>query len=277
MAKTNANFLAALLVVALAIAWPTSGQPADARVDLLKQVGIDQHPGAQVPGDLVFTDEAGQPVHLKDFFGRSPVILTLVYYGCPMLCTAVLNDLSDSMNMMPGSAGEQFDILTISFDPAEKPDLARRKKDQYLKNYNRPTAEAGWHFLTGDASSIRQLTDTVGFRYIADPQPDPMNPTQQQYIHAGGLIVLTPSGKVSRYFYGVTYAPKDLQLALAEASEGKSRTVGNAILLYCFKYDAHTGMYTPAVFNLLKVCGALTVLVLGLFLLRYWRRDLGKA
>jgi protein SCO1/2 len=274
----NANTLAALLaVVALAIAWTSRGQPADARVDLLKQVGIDQHPGVQVHGDLVFTDEAGQPVHLNDFFGRRPVILTLVYYGCPMLCTAVLNDLSDSMNMMQGSAGEQFDILTISFDPNEKPELARRKKDQYLKNYNRPTAGAGWHFLTGDANSIRQLTETVGFRYIADPQPDPMNPTQQQYIHAGGLIVLTPSGKVSRYFYGVTYAPKDLQLALAEASEGKSRTVGNAILLYCFKYDTHTGKYTPAVFNLLKVCGALTVLVLGLFLLRYWRRDLGKA
>ncbi len=243
-------------------------------MDLLQKVGIDQHPGAQIPGDLIFTDESGHPVPLKAFFtGRRPIILTLVYYGCPMLCTTVLNDLSDSLNLMPDNPAEQFDILTISFDPTEKPELARRKKDQYLKHYPRPHAEEGWHFLTGNARSIQQLTETVGFRYIPDPQPDPRNPTQQQFIHAGGLIILTPTGKVSRYFYGITYAPKDLQLALADATEGKSRTVSNTILLYCFKYDAHTGKYTPAIFNLLKLGGAITILVVGLFLFRIWRRD----
>lgn len=243
---------------------------AEPRLDLLKRVGIDQHLNAQVSPDLIFHDEAGRDVRLGDYFGHRPMILSLVYYGCPQLCTTVLNELSVSLNVLPTSVGEQFDILTISFDPAESPILAAKKKAEYLRTYRRPMGPQGWHFLTGDAAAIRQLTQTVGFRYL----PDPLFPGQ--FIHAGGLVILTPSGKVSRYFFGINYAPKDLRLALAEAKEEQAGTLSDAILLFCFHYDPYSGKYTLAILNFLKVAAVLTLLALGTFWVRGIREERRK-
>jgi protein SCO1/2 len=236
------------------------------RADLLKQAGIDQHLDAQVSPDLVFRDESGRQVRLGDYFGKRPIVLALVYYGCPTLCTTVLNELNGSLNSMPAnySVGEQFDVLTVSFDPTETPDLASRKKASYLKAYGRPHADEGWHFLTGDEPSIQKLTQTVGFRYIKDPE------FAGQYVHASGLIVLTPSGKVSRYFYGINYASRDVRLALNEASEGQVGTLEKAVLLFCFHYDPASGKYTLAILNLMKLGAGLTLAIIGSCYLVHW-------
>ncbi len=232
---------------------------ADARTDLLKHVGIDQNIGAVVPADIVFRDETGRTVRLGDYYGKRPIILSLVYHGCPMLCSTVLSELGVSLNVMPPSAGEEFDILTISFDARDTPEIAARKKDEYLRHYQRPHAAEGWHFLTGDQASIDRLTQAVGFRYLADPQ------FAGQFIHAGGILVLTPSGKISRYFYGINYAPKDLRLALIEAGEEKSGSLSDAVLLFCFHYDPSSGRYTLAVLSLLRAGAGMTLLAIGGF------------
>jgi protein SCO1/2 len=255
------------VIVLCASVLHTAPLAADSQADLFKQVGIDQHIDAQVPTDLVFHDEAGRDVRLAEYFGRRPIVLSLVYYGCPMLCTTVLNELTVSLNVMPTSVGEQFDILTISFDPAETPALAAKKKAEYLRSYRRPHGQDGWHFLTGDAASIAALTRAVGFRYAKDPT------APGQFIHAGGLMVLTPSGKISRYFFGINYAPKDLRLALAEASQEKSGSLTNAILLFCFHYDPHTGRFTLAILNFLKAGATLTLLGVGIYVVRSIRRE----
>lgn len=241
------------------------------RQNLLKHVGIDQRLNAQVPPDLIFHDETGRDVRLEGYFGRRPMILALVYYGCPQLCTTVLNELSVSLNVLPTTVGKDFDILTISFDPHETSELASRKKAEYMRVYRRAGAQAGWHFLTGDPASIDALTRSVGFRYLPDPQ------FPGQFIHAGGLIILTPSGKVSRYFFGINYAPKDLRLSLADASEEKAGSLSNAILLFCFHYDPHTGRYTLAVLNLIKAAAGLTLITLGFFFVRSFRHDRSAA
>lgn len=222
----------------------------------LKDVGIDQILDAQVPGGLVFTDEHGREVRLADFYGRRPLILALVYYRCPMLCTMVLNDLARSMNVMKMSCGDDFDVLTISFDPRETPDLALQKKHTYLRAYQRPHAADGWHFLTGTQPMIDQLTHTVGFHYTWDEK-------SQQYAHASGIIILSPHGKTTRYFYGIDYAPSDLELSLAEASGGKSMRVADQILLYCFHYDPSTGRYSLMVNRLVQAGGIATTLILA--------------
>lgn len=241
---------------------------ADARTDLLKHVGIDQNIGAVLPADIELRDEAGRAVRLGDYFGKRPIVVSLVYHGCPMLCSTVLSELGVSLNVMAPSAGEEFDILTISFDPHDTPAIAARKKDEYLRHYHRPHAAEGWHFLTGDQGSIDRLTRAVGFRYLADPQ------FAGQFIHAGGILVVTPSGKISRYFYGINYAPKDLRLALIEAGEEKSGSFSDAVLLFCFHYDPSSGRYTLAVLNLLRVGAGMTLMAIGGF---WWRSGRGRA
>jgi protein SCO1/2 len=242
--------------------------PPEQRTDLLKRAGIDQHLGAQVSPDLIFHDESGRDVRLDEYFhtGR-PIVLALVYYGCPTLCTTVLNELEGSLRSMPSncSVGEQFDVLTVSFDPSETPMLAAQKKATYLKAYGRAHGQEGWHFLTGDEASIAALTRTVGFRYVKDPE------FPGQYVHASGLMVLTPDGVVSRYFYGINYAPRDLRLALTEASRGEMGSIERAVLLFCFHYDPASGRYTLAILNLLKVAGGMTLAVIGFFYWRMWR------
>ncbi len=229
---------------------PTA-QPA-----VLNDVGIDQKLGEQVPGDLIFRDDAGQRVLLGDYFGKRPLILALVYYKCPMLCTMVLNDLTKSLNGMNLTAGRQFDILTVSFDPHETPALAAEKKRQYLRAYRRDGAETGWHFLTGPQDSIDRLTRSVGFRYAWDPQ-------YQVFAHASGIMILTPQGKVSRYFFGIDYVPSDLRLSLVEASNRTISTPADTILLYCFHYDPRTGRYGLIISRALQIGGAITLLIVG--------------
>jgi protein SCO1/2 len=221
----------------------------------LEGVGITQKLGARVPAELAFVDESGRPVRLGEYFGRRPVVLTPVYYKCPMLCTMTLNDLTGSMNGLTESAGREFDVVTFSFDPREKPALAREKKRQYVRHYGRPTADAGWHFLTGDEASIRALTDAIGFAYRYDAAHD-------VYAHAAGVVVLTPDGTISRYFLGNVPAV-DLKTAIADAGAARVSTPAAEVFLYCFRYDPATGRYGLIVTRVLQVMAVGTVLLMA--------------
>jgi len=254
------------LVVAAICLGTVAAAPLNQQPPILRDVGLDQKLNAQVPPDLLFHDEMGRDVRLGDYFGKRPLILALVYFKCPMLCTMVLNDLTKAMNSIKINCGEQFDILTVSFDPNETPILAQEKKEQYIRAYRRPHAEDGWHFLTGSQASIESLTRTVGFRYAWDPK-------YQQYAHASGLIILTPEGKTARYFYGIDYAPSDLELSLAEAAHGKETSVADRVLLFCFHYDPSTGRYSLMISRIIQAGGILTVLLLGAYMFWNFRRD----
>jgi protein SCO1/2 len=242
--------------------------PPDAnnRPSILRNVGIDQKLGASIPLDLPFKDEHGNSVQLKDYFGNRPEILVLVYYQCPMLCTMVMNDVLRTLRSMPETVGKDFDVLTVSFDPRDKPSDALRKKETYLAQYNRPGAEAGWHFLTGEQPSIDSLTQAVGFRYVWDPK-------FQMFAHASGIMVVTPDGKLSRYFFGIDYAPKDLRIALTESANGHVGGLADAVLLYCFCYDPATGKYGLAISHLLKLGGILTLVAVTGFIAISLRRE----
>jgi protein SCO1/2 len=235
--------------------------PANVRPPYLENVGIDQHLDAQVPPDLAFTDDTGRPVKLGDYFGHKPLILNLVYYNCTMLCGEALAGLTGAMKMVKFNVGDEFDVLTVSFNPQETPEIAAAKKQDYLRRYGRPNAAAGWHFLTGPAESINTLTKAVGFQYQYDPK-------SSQYAHATAIMVLTPQGRISRYFYGVDYPPKDLRMGLVEASQGKIGNAVDQVLLYCYHYDPATGKYGAIVANILKLGAGLTILLLvGLILI----------
>ncbi len=228
---------------------------------LLQNVGIDQRLNEQVPLDVPFRDETGRTVYLKEFFHGEPVILSLVYYQCPMLCNQLLNGLTGSLKALAFTIGKEFDVVTVSFNPQEGPSLASAKKDNYVADYRRPEAATGWHFLTGEPRSIAALTRAVGFRYAWDSSTG-------QYAHAAAIILLTPQGRVSRYFYGIDFSPKDLRLGLIEASQNKIGTLADQVLLYCYHYDPASGKYGVAVMNLVRTAGVITVLgILGLIFL----------
>ena len=238
----------------------TAGQTATGLPSALKSVGIDQRLNEQVPLDAVFKDEQGREVRLSEFFKGKPVVLSLVYYTCPMLCTQVLNGELGTFRQISFNIGEQYEVVTVSFDPKETPQLAASKKETYMKGYNRAGGEAGWHFLTGDAANIKRLTDAVGFRYVWDDQT-------KQFAHASGVMVLTPQGKLARYFYGIDYPPRDLRLGLVEASENKIGTPVDTLMLYCYHYDPATGKYGAVVMNIMRLAGVVTVvLIVGLLL-----------
>jgi protein SCO1/2 len=222
----------------------------------LRGVGIDQRLNEQVPLDLQFRDETGQTVKLASYFGHRPVILSLVYYSCPMLCTMAENGLLNALRDVKFNIGEQFEVVTVSFDPTDKPELATAKKGIYAGLYGRPGARHGWHFLVGDEPSIRTLTRAVGFHYN-------YNAETRQFAHATGIIVLTPQGKISRYFYGIQYVPRDVRLALVEASNEKIGNPVDAVWLYCCQYDPATGKYGVVVDRILRIAGLITVLSLG--------------
>ena len=264
---------AVLILATLATAAPLTGAAqttaADGRPPILRAVGLDQRLDAQVPLDVVFRDERGVPVQLGALFRGKPVILTLNYYACPMLCTLVLNDVLRAMRAMPLTIGRDFEVLTVSFDPRETPALAADKKRAYVEGYRRTGAAGAWHFLTGEDRSIRALTDSVGFRYVFDP-------STEQFAHPSGIIVLTPTGRVSRYFYGLEYSPRDLRLALVEASANRIGSLTDQLLLFCFHYDPTTGTYGFLVTTMVRVAGVVTVLVLGAFLLLMFRRERGR-
>lgn len=230
--------------------------PANMRPPRLENVGIEQHLDAQIPPELVFRDETGQSVKLGDYFGKKPLILNLVYYNCTMLCGEALAGISGSMRLLKFDLGKEFDVVTVSFDPRETPEIAAVKKKDYVKRYGREGAAAGWHFLTGSAESVNVLTKAVGFQYQYDEKID-------QFAHATAIMVLTPQGRISRYFYGVDFPPKDLRMGLVEASQGKIGNAVDQVLLYCYHYDPATGKYGAIVANILKLAGAATILILG--------------
>ncbi|MEN3334404.1 MAG: hypothetical protein V7641_3769 [Blastocatellia bacterium] len=246
---------------------PKQGRAASGKPKLLDNVSIDQKLDQQVPLDLAFRDEAGNPVKLGDYFGTKPVVLSLVYYSCPQLCNQVLNGLTSSLSTLRDfNIGREFNVVTVSFDAREKPELAAKKKATYIGWYKRENADQGWHFLTGDQEQIDQLTEAVGFHYNWDP-------ASQQFVHASGVMLLTPQGKLSRYFYGIEYAAKDLRLGLVEASNGKIGTPVDQILLYCFHYDPTVGKYGFVVMNLIRLGGVITLVGVGALLIIMRRKN----
>jgi protein SCO1 len=225
----------------------------------LQNVGFDQRLNERVPLDLSFTDDEGEHVKLAKYFGQKPVVLVLAYFRCPMLCTQVLNGLVQGLRETPFTAGKEFDVVTVSFDPNETTDMAAAKKRTYVHAYGRPDAAAGWHFLTGDQQSISRLTHAIGFRYAYDAQSD-------QYAHAAGIVILTPSGKISRYFYDVHYSGRDLRLGLVEASQNKIGSPIDQVLLFCFHYDPTAGKYGATIMNFVRAGGVLTMVGLGVMI-----------
>ena len=238
--------------------------PASAMPELLQDVGLDQRLNTQLPLNLAFKDEQGRTVRLGDYFGRRPVILVLAYYECPMLCTQVLNGVASAIGVLKFSVGQEYEIVTVSFDPRDTPEKARAKKATYIERYNRPGAAAGWHFLTGSSREISALTRAVGFRYAYNASAD-------QFAHASGIMVATPEGRLSHYFYGIEYWPRDLRLALIEAADRKIGSPVDSVVLYCFHYDPASGKYSLAVMTLVRIAGVLT-LVVGVAAIVWMRR-----
>jgi protein SCO1 len=251
--------VASLLALGIASCPPARAQmqAVGVRPELLRDVGIDQKLGNQAPLNAEFRDEKGQTVQLGQYFHGKPVILALVYYQCPMLCTQVLDGMLHTFKELSWDAGKQFEVVTISIDPRDNVAESAAKQVMFAGLYGRPNAINGWHFLTGKDPAIHQLADAVGFRYAFDAQSG-------QFAHASTIIILTPEGKVSRYFYGISYPVRDVRLGLVEASSGKIGTPIDQILLYCYHYDSSTGKYGLVVANMLKAGAAITVLVLGL-------------
>jgi len=232
--------------------------PGNSRVlpPLLEGIGIDQRLNEQVPLNLQFRDETGKTVRLGDYIGKKPVILSLVYFDCPMLCTMAENGLLHSLQEVTFSVGREFDVLTVSFDPHDTPELAAAKKAVYVGLYGRKGAELGWHFLTGEEASIEQLTRAVGFRYRYDAQA-------KQFVHATGIMVLTPQGRIARYFYGIYYPSRDLRLGLVEASANKIGSPVDEVLLFCCRYDPASGKYGVIISRIIQISGLITVFSIG--------------
>lgn len=245
-----------MVLCVLAAGIPAARGAADSR-GIVREIGFEQNLGRDIPLELKFRDETDREIALKDLFGQRPVILALVYHKCPMLCGAELNGLVTCLRAMKQTAGKDFDILAVSFDPADTPAVAAAKKSECVRAYHRDGTEQGWHFLTGAKESIQALTNSVGFKYTQDPGTG-------QFMHASGLLLITPQGRISKYFYGIEYYPRDLELGVVEASEGRVGTLAEKILLYCYRYDPATGKYGLVIFNLLKIGGVLTLAGLGL-------------
>jgi protein SCO1/2 len=261
MVRTVSAALALLLLLGAGQARGQSGLPPG-----LRGVGFDQRLNEQVPLDLEFKDETGQTVRFGDLFGGKPVILVPAYFRCPKLCGEVQNGLVRALLDITLDVGKDFKVIVLSFDPRETPEMARAKRETYLQRYGRPGTGAGWHFLTGREDAIKRLTAAVGFRYRYDAKHD-------QYAHAAGIVVLTPTGKVFRYFRDIRYKPRDLRLGLVEASQGRIGTLlDQALLFFCFHYDPEEGRYGPAVMKLVRLGGVLTLLGIGLFVAILWRK-----
>src|SRR5579863_1106907 len=238
--------------------------PANLRPPGLKNVGIEQHLNGEIPRDLNFRDETGKTVTLGDYFGKKPMILNLVYYQCPMLCGEVLTGLESALRVLKFDVGKEFDVLTVSFDPKETPEMAAARKAEMLKRYGRAGAADGWHFLTGSQASVDALTKAAGFDYEYDPKTG-------QFAHATAIMVVTPEGRIAQYYYGVEFAPKDLRLGLVQASQNKIGSIVDEVLLYCYHYDPDTGKYGAIISRILKIAAGATIFMLGTFLMVMFR------
>jgi protein SCO1/2 len=231
-----------------------------------KAVTFAQRLNERLPLDATFRDERGQTVRLGDYFGDKPIVLAFVYYQCPMLCSQTLNGISSALKALPFTPGDEFDIVIVSFDPRDTPETAAAKKQAHLQHWSSQATTAGWHFLTGDEATIRQVTSAAGFTYQWDEKSG-------QYAHVSGLLTLTPDGRLSRYFYGVEYSPRELRMALVESGEGRVGSPVEELLLYCFQYDPTSGRYGVVVMNVVRLGGLLTVALMAGFVLVMRRRD----
>ena len=258
------SFLLALALLFCLLSSTTGAH--EARPALLRDVGLEQRLDAQIPLALAFRDEAGTVVQLREYFGARPVILILDYYQCPRLCPLVLDALLASLRMLPLTVGKQFGVLIVSIDARDTPAVAAAKKAQYLERYGRPDTADGWHFLTGEPEAIQRLSTTVGFRYTYDAATD-------QFAHAAGIMIVTPQGKLARYFYGIAYAPRELRLGLVEAAANHIGSPIDQLLLFCYHYDPLTGKYGLAIMNVIRLAGLVTVMGLGIFMGVMFRRD----
>jgi protein SCO1/2 len=251
-----------LLTLLLAILPATGLHAQNLSKQTLGEIKIDQKLNAQLPLGLKFREESGREVTLGEYFGKKPVILVLAYYECPMLCTQVLNGLVGSLMPISFTMGREFDVLTVSINPRESTTLAAAKRREYLKRYHREGTENAWHFLTGDESSIEQLASAVGFHYVYDS-------VSKQYAHASGIMVVTPQGRIAQYQYGIDYAPKDLRLAIVEASNEKIGTMVDQLVLLCYHYDPLTGKYGLVIRDVMRIAGVVTLVLMGAFI-GYW-------
>ena len=232
-----------------------------------QEVTFSQRLGERLPLDARFTDEEGRPVTLGDYFGKKPIVLAFVYYQCPMLCPLVMNGISSALKVVPFTAGNEFDVVLISFDARDTPEAANAKKRAHLQHWATPETANGWHFLTGEEAEIRRVTSAAGFTFEWDE-------SSQQFAHVSGLLVATPDGRLSRYFYGVEYSPKDLRLALVDSGQGRLGSVVDELLLYCFHYDPANGRYGAVFMNIMRLGGVLTVgLVAGFIVLMRLRES----
>jgi protein SCO1/2 len=262
MKRALPPFLLTLLLPAAVLAQmgPVPPPPMQATPGILQEIGFDQKLGDRLPLELAFKDETGKDVRLGDYFGRKPVVLSLVYYKCPMLCTLSLNGLAGALEVLSFVPGQEFEVVTVSFDPSETPVLAAAKKKAYMARFKRSEAEKGWHFLTGPQQSTEALTRAVGFRYAWDS-------VTKQWAHPAGVLVATPEGRVANYLFGVEYSPKDLRLALVDAAGGKIGNPIDAVLLFCYQYDPKTGSYSASILNLVRLGALATLAALGGFIL----------
>lgn len=238
----------------------------------LKEIGIEQRLGEQLPLDAEFRDETGKLIKLGDLFGKGrPVVIAFVYYECPMLCSQVLNGLTGSLKGISFNAGKEFDVIAVSFDAAEfeRSDLAAAKKAGYMERYGRPGTETGWHFLTGSEESVKAITEAAGFSFKWDEE-------SKQFAHSAAIMVATPEGKLSRYFYGIDYSPKDLKFGIMESAEARVGNPAEQLLLYCFHYDPSTGKYGLAILSLIRLGGIVTLLGMGFAGFVFWRRSKRK-
>ena len=242
------------------------GDPARAKPGILSKIGIDQRLNHQLPLDLPFVDENGKDVRLGDFFGKRPVLLALVYYECPMLCTQVLNGVTGALKAISFDVGKDFDVVAVSINPREGPGLAAQKKQAYVERYGRPQTAPGWHFLTGREENIQTLAAAVGFRYAYDEEI-------KQYAHGAGVELITPKGVIARYFYGIEYSPRDIRLGVIEASEERIGSPIDSVLLLCYHYDPTTGKYGAAAIRLVRIGAVLTIAAFGTFLFVSLRRE----
>jgi protein SCO1 len=246
------------------------GDPSSAKPGLLSKIGIDQRLNEHVPLDLAFVDENGRDVKLRDYFGKRPVLLALVYYECPMLCTQVLNGVTGALKVLNFDVGKEFDVVAVSINPKEGPGLAASKKQAYLERYGRPQTAGGWHFLTGREENIRALANAVGFRYAYDEEI-------QQYAHGAGIELLTPKGMIARYFYGIEFAPRDIKFGIMEASEERVGSPIDSVLLLCYHYDPATGKYGATAMTMVRVGAVMTMVGFAVFLFVSLRQERAAA